>query len=118
MAKAAIQAQSGAAQGIEYTIYTYETGSDGKERWQKESVLNDMDKALRNAEQLIDKGPYRKVEVKQKYFDKKTNRVVDMTLKTYESNRKDYQGLVVVLCFLFAVLCGAGAFAAAYFLTQ
>ncbi|MBU0860113.1 MAG: hypothetical protein KJ667_09250 [Alphaproteobacteria bacterium] len=100
--------------GIEYSIYTFEKGEG---RWQMHGMTNDMQKALTSAEQLLDTGKYEKIEVKQKYFDKKTNRVVDMSLKVLVYKAKSSVLPLIGLVFL-ALLAGGGSFAAAYFLTQ
>ena len=100
--------------GIEFSIYTFEKDQN---RWQKHSVTNDMHKAIAAAEKLLDSGQYEKIEVKQKYFDKKTNRTVDVSLKTLVGKKKS-KVLPIVALLLLALLAGGGAFAAAYFLTR
>lgn len=111
-------AQAPAAQ-IEYTIYTFDMPTPkqkGDNSWQKHSTLDDMAKAMSEAETLHQTQKYQKVEVKKKFFDQKKNRTVDMTLKVFENKvKKDYTILVVVIA---ALLCGGGAFAASFFLTQ
>lgn len=99
--------------GIEYSILTVEkggaTGLGG--------MTNDMQKALTAAEKMLETGKYEKVEVRQKYFDKKTDRLVDMSLKTLVYKKKS--GILPIIGLLvFAVLAGAGAFAGVYFLTR
>lgn len=111
MANAAAQQ---ADSGIEYSVYTFEKGENS---WQMAGMTNDMQKALASAEKMLESGKYEKIEVKQKYFDKKSNRVVDMSLKTMVYKKKSGILPLVGLVML-AVLAGGGAFAAAYFLTQ
>ena len=106
-------------QGIEYTIYTFdapEAGEKSHNRWEKKAVQKEMTTALAQAEKMFRSGKYQKVEVKQKYFDKKSDRNIDLTLKVYEAGK----GLEVnaALIFIFAVLCGVTAFAVTYYLTN
>lgn len=99
---------------IEYSLHLFEK-KDGPARAQSPS--NDMHKTLAEAEKLIASGKYVKIDVRQKYFDKKTNRVVDMVLKSLDYKKKsDFLPLMALA--LFAVLAGGGAFAATYFLTR
>ena len=99
--------------GIEYSIFTQEKG----EGWQPQGVTNEMDKALASADKLLESGKYEKVEIKQKYFDKKANRLVEGTLKTLTYSAPN--GLLPIIGLLFlAIAAGGGSFAAAYFLTR
>lgn len=111
-------AQAPAAQ-IEYTIYTFDMPTPkqkGENSWQKHATLDDMAKAMGDAEELHLTQKYHKVEVKKKFFDQKKNRTVDMTLKVFENKvKKDHTILIVVIA---ALVCGIGAFAASFFLTQ
>lgn len=113
------QAQAAASAGIEYTVYTYDMPSPkqkGDSSWKKHATLDDMVKAMAEAENLYGTQKFQKIEVKKKFFDQKKNRVVDMTLKTYELKpKKDY---TFVLVAVLAVLGGIGAFVASFFLTQ
>lgn len=107
------------AQGIEYAIYTFEkTPSGGKNgnAWERHDVRGDMQAALVQAESLFGSGLYRKVEIRQKYFDNKKNRHIDMVLKTMELRKKKEINLLAV--FAFALLCGAAAFGATYLLAN
>lgn len=110
------QAQSA---GIEYTIYTFDMPvpkQKGENSWKKHSTSEDMMKAMTEAESLHGTQKFQKIEVKKKFFDKKKNRVVDMTLKTYESKpKKDFTILIAVTL---ALIGGIGAFAASFFLTN
>ncbi|MCB9990345.1 MAG: hypothetical protein H6867_03065 [Rhodospirillales bacterium] len=89
-------------QGIEYTIYTYAMKKDGA---QSQGTLTEMGQALSQAEQLLASKKYCKVEVKQKYFDKKQNRDINTTLKVYESKRIP----LILIIAVFAVMLCAGA---------
>lgn len=101
---------------IEYSIHTVAMpkGKEKAGKEEKQDTLDDMDKAIARAEALSASGKYCKVEVRKKFFDVKKNRNVDMTLKAYESRPKKDYGVILVV--LFALFCGVGAFAAAYFL--
>lgn len=110
-------AQAQAAQ-IEYTIYTFDMPKTKKadSSWKKHSTLDDMGRAINEAESLHQSQKYQKIEVKKKFFDQKKNRVVDMTLKIYESKpRKDN---TVLFAALVAIVGSAAAFAASFFLTH
>ena len=111
-------AQAPAAQ-IEYTIYTFDMPTPkqkGDNSWKKHATLEDMGKAMNEAENLHQTQKFQKIEVKKKFFDQKKNRVVDMTLKVFESSpKKDRTFLFAVIA---AILGGLGAFGACFFLTQ
>lgn len=110
--------QAQAAQ-IEYTIYTFDmpkAKQKADSSWKKHSTLDDMGRAMNEAESLHQTQKYQKIEVKKKFFDQKKNRVIDMTLKVYESKpRKDNTMMIAAMV---AVIGGAVAFAASFFLTQ
>ena len=107
------------AANIEYTIYTFDMPvpkQKGDNTWKKHSTLEDMTKAMMEAEGLSKTQKFQKVEVKKKFFDQKKNRTVDMTLKVFETTpKKDYTMIIVAVA---AVLCGIGGFAASFFLTK
>jgi chromatin segregation and condensation protein Rec8/ScpA/Scc1 (kleisin family) len=88
----------------------------GDNSWKKHSSLDDMTKAMHEAENLHHTRKYQKIEVKKKFFDQKKNRTVDMTLKIFESTpKKDFTTLFLILL---AVLGTGGAFALSFFLTK
>jgi hypothetical protein len=104
---------------IEYTVYTFERGegnASSLERWQKQAVYNDLPSATEKAESLYNSGTYSKVEVKQKYVDPKNQRVIDMTLKKYESKAKRSFGAVALTGM--AAALGLIAFLIAYYFGQ
>ncbi len=111
-------AQAQAAQ-IEYTIYTFDMpkpNQKGENSWKKHATLDDMTKAMTEAESLHETKKFHKIEVKKKFFDQKANRAVDMTLKTFETApKKDY---TIAIAGVLAILGGGAAFAACFFLTQ
>ena len=110
------QAQSA---GIEYTIYTFDMPlpkQKSDNSWKKHATLEDMGKAMSEAENLHQTQKFQKVEVKKKFFDQKKNRTVDMTLKTFESKpKKDYTTMLLVILAVFGT---GGAFALTFFLTK
>ncbi len=111
-------AQAQAAQ-IEYTIYTFDMPvpkQKGDNSWKKHATLDDMGKAMSEAESLLESKKFQKIEVKKKFFDQKKNRVVDMTLKIFETSpKKDYTVLIAVFM---ALIGGLAAFAACFFFTK
>ncbi len=110
--------QAQAAQ-IEYTIYTFDMPSPkqkGDNSWKKHSTLEDMMKAMVEAQSLHETQKYQKIEVKKKFFDQKKNRTVDMTLKIFESTpKKDY---TIIFLVIFGIMASVAAFAGSYFLTR
>lgn len=110
-------AQAESAQ-IEYNIYTFDmpSGKKGQSQWKLSATLSDMKEAMSRAESLHDSMKFQKVEVKQKFFDQKKNRLIDMTLKTFE--QKPPSNLGLILACLGAVAAGVIAFGVTFFLTQ
>ncbi len=104
---------------IEYTVYTFQRGEGNAkslERWQKQDSFSDISSAVEKAESLYNTGSYCKVEIKQKYVDPKNNRVIDATLKTYESKVKHSVGHVALTGM--AAALGLIAFLVAYYFGQ
>ena len=76
---------------VAYSIYTFaheNCSSDGVCGWTKHSSVLDLNGAMDEADNLFSSGKYRKVEVKKKYFDRKKDRNIDVTLKVFEGKRK------------------------------
>jgi GTPase len=106
-------------ESIEYSIIVHNHPNKIKEgagETEKIETMTNMDKAFEQAEELVASGEYHKVEVKKKYFEEKTQRTLDMTLKVFENRPK--KGIGVVTLTIIAVLCGALAFGGAYFIGQ
>ena len=101
------------AQGIEYTIYA--RGQDSAKA-EKQDTKTEMTDALAAAEELFKSGKYLKVEVRQRYFDKKQNREIDTVLKAFEGRKK--LEINAAMMFVLALLCGGLAFGATYFLSR
>ncbi len=115
----AVAQSAGKEQGIEYSIYTFNmpvSGQKNANEWEKQDTKTERSDAISTAEKLLSSGKYSKVEIKQKYFDKKKNRNIDMTLKTYEAKPKMEINAFMIL--VFAIVCGGLAFAVTYFLSQ
>lgn len=81
---------SGPAAGAEYTIYVFDKQQDPESgracRWTRHCKLENFDMARKRALVLFRSGRYQKVEIKQKLFDRKQQRHVDVTLKVIEAN--------------------------------
>jgi hypothetical protein len=119
MAKPSQQSAPSASSGIEFSVLTYTAADKGKKgaiNWKKAESFTEMTAAMNKAEELHDSKKYLGVDVRQKFFDTKANRNVDMSLKLYE--RKDRSMLIMIGLVLLALLGGAGAFALTYFLTK
>ena len=113
----AVVASPPQAAQIEYSIYTFDMPKPkqkGQTKWQKHATLDDMIKAMAQAQSLYESEKFQKIEVKKKFFDQKKNRTVDMTLKVFECTpKKDHSTAIAIG---FALFCGVGAFAASFFL--
>ena len=101
---------------MEFTIYTFQRG-EGKEkslqRWHKLETHKSMNDAVSKADQLYATGKFSKIEIKQKYVDPKKGRVIDVTLKTYQTKEKATVGAGLLT--LLAASCGLVAFVIAYY---
>ena len=73
-----------------------------------------MNAAMKTAENLHNSKKYHKVELKQKFFDEKKNRMIDMTLKSFE--QKPPNNLAVYVALLVSVAAGVAAFAATLYI--
>ena len=102
-------------QSIEYSICAYFHPVDKKDKdFEVVMVGKDMKEIMKKAEALHGGGKYQKVEVRQKYFEPKSNRQIDMTLKVMNTRAKKPMSLVTVI--LITLACGAGAFGLTVFL--
>lgn len=103
---------------ILYTIFTVDMPPMGKAAPapKENQSTADMDQALKQAESLFATDSYLKVEVKKKYAEEKTGRLIEISLKSFERKaKKDY---TLILFTTLALLGGIAAFAGAYFLTR
>lgn len=109
MRRAAVHSVSDHA--AEYAVYTFgvlEQDRVNPRMWEKKASHAAMSAALGQAEDLYRTGQYMKVEIKQKYFDRKQNRNIDMTLKTLGQTKTTTLHSAVAI--VFAMLCGIAAF--------
>ena len=96
---------------MEYTVYSFESaGKKARNRWRRHDTLPEKDTAVDLARTLYASGRYQRIEVKRRHFDRRINRHVDTTYKTYETRKRLRLGLSAI--FIFASVCGAIAFAA------
>ncbi len=94
----------------EYSIYIYhrpENQHEGQNDWEMRTITPDLNAAMDEAESLYQSQGYRKVEVKQRVVDPKTEVARDYTLKVFATER-DELPLEAWLA-SFAVLFSAGA---------
>ena len=73
---------------IEYNIYSYSNDDSPRARWQKCGSADQADSAIVHAESLFNSGQFKKVEVKQRYFDLKTQRNIDETWRVFEQEKR------------------------------
>lgn len=90
----------------EYSVYIYhrpENQHEGQNDWEMRTSTLDLNVALDEAESLYESQSFRKVEVKQRIVDPKTEQVRDYTLKVF-ANDKDAMRLhlwFAAFCVLF-----------------
>lgn len=70
---------------IEYNIYSYSNDTGPRACWKKCGSTDHPESAISHAEELYKSGQYKKVEVKQRYFDSKTRRNIDHTCHVFEN---------------------------------
>lgn len=71
---------------IEYNVYSYSNDDSPRGCWQKCGSAAHADSAIDRAETLFNSGQFKKVEVKQKYFDRKSGRNIDETCRVFEKD--------------------------------
>ena len=109
--------QQNQSQPIEYSVYTLEAVAPGEKNnneLEKQKTTEDMDEALKDALVLFQTEKYQKVEVKKKYFEEKTGRTIEMTLRSLEAGKKKDWSMVILV--IASIAAGAGAFALTFFL--
>lgn len=99
---------------IEYNIYSYSNDDSPRACWQKCGSADKAESAIIHAERLFRSGQFKKVEVKQKYFDSKARRNVDQTWKVFERRKAIRLSSKSVA---FAGISAIVAFVATYILT-
>ncbi len=102
---------SPAQESQEFTVYSFENPDRRlRSRWHRHDSTPDGERAVALARTLYDSGRYHRIEVKRKVFDRRINRHVDTTFRTYENRRRLRFGFTAIVAF--AALCGGIAFAA------
>jgi len=103
-------AQAFASAQPEYSIYIYhrpENQHEGQNDWEMRTITPDLNAAMDEAESLYQSQGYRKVEVKQRVVDPKTEQARDYTLKVFAVERDKMPFEAWLACF--AVLFSAAA---------
>ena len=100
---------------IEYNIYSYSNDDSPRACWQKCGSAAHADSAIDHAETLFNSGLFRKVEVKQKYFDLKSGRNIDETWRIFEKDRRTSPSDWIMG---FAIACALIAFAITYMMAS
>lgn len=75
---------------VEYSIYAFRRNNNPRagEIWEKIGVMYDMREAIQTAERFIaNVDGCRRVEVKQKYYDRNQAQHVESTLKSFDGKR-------------------------------
>lgn len=88
---------------IEYNVYSYSNDDSPRSCWQKCGTSEEPLSAISQAETLFRSGQYKKVEVKQRYYDRRTQQNIDETWRVFEKSRplkKPSSGAVVILSLL------------------
>lgn len=83
----------------EYAIYTYDRydrDQFGINKWQKRKSLHSFDRALKEAKVLFRTNKFQKIEIKQKYHDRKLQKCVSKTLKIFEHNQSAYKETLLI----------------------
>lgn len=97
---------------IEYNIYSYSNDDSPRPRWQKCGSADQPELAINHAEELYNSGQFSKVEVKQKYYDLRTQSNIDETWRVFESGTRRTSPSALIMGF--AITSAVIAFALAY----
>lgn len=96
---------------IEYNIYSYSNDDSPRACWQKCGSADHAESAIHHAETLYSSGQFKKVEVKQKYYDLRTQRNIDETWRVFEKGRRTSPSAWIMG---FAITSAIVAFAVTY----
>jgi len=114
MTTTAMQAQPDI--GLEYAVYTFKSSEQNQVNariWERKATHGELLAAINQADELFKTGRYLKVEIKQKYFDRKKKRNTDVTLRVWGAHRfKGIKREAVVIAV--SALCGLAVFVMAY----
>lgn len=86
----------------EYSVYIYhhpENQHEGQNDWEMRTSTFDLNAALDEAETLYQSQSFRKVEVKQRVVDPKTEQMRDYTLKVFTREQEAQRLRIWVACF-------------------
>jgi hypothetical protein len=97
---------------IEYNIYSYSNDDNPRACWQKCGSADQPELAINHAEELYNSGQFSKVEVKQKYYDLRTQRNIDETWRVFEKGGRRTSPSTLIIGF--AVTSAIIAFAWTY----
>ncbi len=75
---------------IEYNIYSYSNDQSPRACWQKCGSAPHAESAVIHAENLFNTGQFKKIEVKQRYYDPRAGRNVDETWRVFEQEPQKY----------------------------
>ncbi|MCM2343157.1 MAG: hypothetical protein NDJ24_01190 [Alphaproteobacteria bacterium] len=98
---------------IEYNIYSFSNDDNPRACWQKCGSVSQPQSAIIHAQALFKSGQYKKVEIKQRYFDPQAQRNIDETWHVLEKNKRlsmpsswtlMISGLMAILAFSLAYL--------------
>lgn len=81
----------------EYSVYIYhhpENQHEGQNDWEMRTMTPDLNAAMDEAESLYQSQSFRKVEVKQRIIDPKTDNVCDYTLKVFSDDQTLFKGVI------------------------
>jgi hypothetical protein len=73
---------------IEYAIYTFDLKKPNQKAdmfWRRHIILSNAEEAISQAQALSQSHKFEKVEVKKKFFDPKQNRMVNVTMKVFQT---------------------------------
>ncbi|MFN3826090.1 MAG: hypothetical protein ACK4NR_00520 [Micavibrio sp.] len=96
---------------IEYNVYSYSNDDSPRACWQKCGTSDEAQSAISQAKDLFRSGQYKKVEVKQRYYDNRTRQNIDETWRVFERAspfKKPTSGTVVIASLLVLLITAVG----------
>lgn len=103
---------------IAYVLYGVGMPAPGQKPGAEQPLqtIPDMEAALKQAESLFSSGKYLNLDVKKKYTEEKTGRVIEMSLKRLEAKPKKDFGVAFFL--ILAMVAGGAAFGVTLLIAQ
>jgi hypothetical protein len=104
--------KSGPRPGTEYVIYVFEKSQAARRRagsWLRHSTRANLAQAKQEAGALLNTGLYQKIEIQQKFLDRRRRRTIGVTLKIIEGRKNKMTRIAVFLRDILsgrASLCG------------